>query len=130
MKNEMRKREILEETDTGILSELIYNFVYDNMNTPDQEIINICRYYIIENPTPEISATCLKVILRMWMKFDEQIIDSFNYFLQDKMFWEFFDESLIICNFLYSLDGEKYRSRFEARTQKFMSRGKAEGLIQ
>lgn len=125
--NEIDKNEILHEKDPGALSVKLYNFAYKYKF--DKDVFDLCQNIITKDPHPEVSAACLKISLRMWVIINKDIVSSFNFYLKKENFWEYFDECLIIFNFLKSSDGAKFRNNFSDLTVSFARKAKAEGLL-
>ena len=126
-RKELDKIGILNEKDKGILSTKIYNFAYSHEF--DKEIFDLCENAIVKAPFPELSAACLKVSLRIWVVFNDRIINSFIFYLRGDNFWEYFDECLVILNFLKSNDGKEVRKAFASSALDFSRRAQAEGLL-
>ena len=121
------KRIALAKNDKSLLIELIEE--YGRNYSANRQVIQLCRKHILDDPVPDLSGVCIRVLFNCWHLYDEELVAGLGYFFNQD-FETYFDELLISCNFLHSKEGRVFLPAFEARCDLFVRWARSEGLLE
>lgn len=116
---------IVASDDESTLESAIY--IYGRSCGFDQDVLEICKRYLVAQPVPGLTAVCMRTALDywgLWEQYPEVLIGYLNIDLYD----EWYDEVLFACRFCSKLNTEQAVTVFTPRLTTLLDTAKKEGI--